>query len=331
MEAPEVYDLKAYPTCKICDRGTLMLRKIRRLSGPAVAIGYILLIPSILGVVGCAILLFVSLLAGVAGAAHGSAFATAFAGTWSIAFVSSGMGCFVFGLLGWLLIMKKHVLQCGYCGAVVNAVAPISSQPERSTVSARNIILGALFILGITGAVWAFIVAEAGTQTSTPTATTAGPAQPDAWQPFTSTDGRFSVLFPGTPQQSSQPSNGANDEENPGMGTVYMFSANAENSNISYTVSYSDVVPDLVKVLSPQGLMYKEEEFLNAGTTVISEQNIDLNGVPGHAWTDTVSDGINASNREFLAGNRLYTLMVVAQKGYTASHADQFMNSFRIF
>jgi hypothetical protein len=110
-----------------------------------------------------------------------------------------------------------------------------------------------------------------------------------------------------------------------------MFSANAENSKISYTVSYSDVAPDIVKALSPQGLMYKEEEFLNAGSNVISEQNINLNGVPGHAWTDTVSDGISASNREFLAGNRLYTLMVVAQKGYTATHADQFMNSFRIF
>ena len=131
METPETSDLKAYPTCKICDSGTLMPRKIRRLSGPAVAIGYILLIPSILGMVGCAILLVVSLLAGVAGAAHGSAFATAFAGTWSIAMVSSGIGCFVFGLLGWLLIMKKHVLQCGYCGAVVDAAAAVYSHSNR--------------------------------------------------------------------------------------------------------------------------------------------------------------------------------------------------------
>jgi hypothetical protein len=329
METPEAYDLKAYPTCKICDRGTLMPRKIRRLSGPAVAIGYILLIPLILGMAGCAILLIVSLLAGVAGAAHGSAFATAFAGIGAIAFVYIGTLSFVFGLVGWLLIMKKHVLQCGYCGAVVDAAAAVHSQPNRSF--GRASVFGFFFLFLILVAITVVLTHKGNTPAQpTPDNSTAEPAQPDAWQPFTSADGRFSVLFPETPQQSSQPSNGANDEEDPGMGTVYMFSANAENSNISYTVSYSDVAPDLVKALSPQGLMYKEEEFLNAGTTVISEQNINLNGVPGHAWTDTVSDGINSSNREFLAGNRLYTLMVVAQKGYTATHADQFMNSFRI-
>lgn len=32
-----------------------------------------------------------------------------------------GIGFFIFGLLGWLLVMKKRVLKCDYCGAVVNA------------------------------------------------------------------------------------------------------------------------------------------------------------------------------------------------------------------
>jgi hypothetical protein len=37
--------------CKVCERGSLVSKKIYRLSGPAVVIGYILLIPSILGVI----------------------------------------------------------------------------------------------------------------------------------------------------------------------------------------------------------------------------------------------------------------------------------------
>lgn len=44
-------------TCKICEHGTLISRKVFRLSGPAVAIGYILLIPSVLGMIFCALML----------------------------------------------------------------------------------------------------------------------------------------------------------------------------------------------------------------------------------------------------------------------------------
>ena len=32
-----------------------------------------------------------------------------------------GISCLVGGLLGWLLVMKKKVLQCKNCGAVIAA------------------------------------------------------------------------------------------------------------------------------------------------------------------------------------------------------------------
>lgn len=35
--------------------------------------------------------------------------------------ISIGIDSFVGGLLGWLLVMRKRVLQCNVCGAVVNA------------------------------------------------------------------------------------------------------------------------------------------------------------------------------------------------------------------
>ena len=43
-------------TCKICEHGTLIPKKVFRLSGPAVVIGYILLIPSVLGMILCALI-----------------------------------------------------------------------------------------------------------------------------------------------------------------------------------------------------------------------------------------------------------------------------------
>ncbi len=209
----------SYLTCKVCDRGALSSKKVYRLSGPAVVIGYILLIPSILGIISCALMLVLinarwedtlgvhrsapsqsfqssfdssfrqSCAASVrrnyqaAGVpappgqvekycecalstfketgsetttaetcnqrandgsletpdenvaafysgeitregqdtAAGSRLFNFFRALGSTFVIATGVGFFVGGLLGWLLVMKKRVLQCHFCGAVVNA------------------------------------------------------------------------------------------------------------------------------------------------------------------------------------------------------------------
>ena len=107
--------LKMDVICKICDKGALIQKRKYRMSGPVVLIGYILLIPSILGVLISAMTFFQ--LSSVSSQANASAGA-GLAGGFSI-FI--GLAFFVSGLLGWLLIMKKQILQCNVCGAVVNA------------------------------------------------------------------------------------------------------------------------------------------------------------------------------------------------------------------
>ncbi|HMO51779.1 MAG TPA: hypothetical protein PKE26_17265 [Kiritimatiellia bacterium] len=162
------------PTCNVCNQGTLTKKKKFRLSGPAVVIGYIFLIPSVFGILFGLVLLFgtgaatsessqtmkqqirnqlssanipsqlidkvlnyevitqsqrdaltqnqritlesaeFSYKAGTVGTGAGAAIA----GGFSIFVIFSS---FIGGLLGWLLTMKKKVLQCGNCGAVVNA------------------------------------------------------------------------------------------------------------------------------------------------------------------------------------------------------------------
>lgn len=202
-----------YLTCKVCDRGTLSSKTVFRMSGPVVAIGFILLIPSILGMLSCAVMLlaFNTTLGATLGInangsrrLHQSAADAEFrkeckeaflqesselpgvsapqfcecalsatkaigpTGSWEGAyqtcaqrgldhtleqpsqdvyalyssdisnptnaglitaagvfgnafFIGLGIACFVSGLLGWLLVMKKRVLQCDVCSAVVNA------------------------------------------------------------------------------------------------------------------------------------------------------------------------------------------------------------------
>jgi len=207
-----------HPTCKVCDRGELFPKKIFRMSVPVVAIGFILLIPSILGILA-SVLLFLGVISysgnELSNRVHMAAntqddadtqfrrtcinthtatpitvleqeqycecslseyrtsnslkYATAvcsqrlayntlgavdertqalyanligndapsstaereppplgnvpalfhvIGGTFAIAL---GVASFVGGLLGWLLVMKKRVLQCSVCGATVSA------------------------------------------------------------------------------------------------------------------------------------------------------------------------------------------------------------------
>ena len=82
------------------------------MSGPVVAIGYILLIPSVLGILFSALLFFTT--ASHAANDAGSGIAGGIA-------IFMGLVSFVGGLLGWLLVMKKQVLECNTCKAVVNA------------------------------------------------------------------------------------------------------------------------------------------------------------------------------------------------------------------
>ena len=161
--------------CKTCDSGTLIRRKTYRMSSVVVLIGYIIVIPSILGILFGVIGLVGSGSAGSTGMqdtrarvtsdlraanvpaavitklnsnadglavsdtarlsgrqrtairdAHltlvasdaGTAIGTGILAGFSLFIM---IGSLVGGLLGWLLIMKKSVLQCDRCGATVAA------------------------------------------------------------------------------------------------------------------------------------------------------------------------------------------------------------------
>ena len=161
-------------SCQTCGQGTLTKRKTYRMSTPVVVIGYILLIPSALGVLFGIIGFFAASAASVAASGAGVSQARVkleakavpepiiaevlaakpvspaeFAAlslpqkmavndaqiTISASTIGAGAGAviggglfivliiasFVGGLLGWVLIMKKKVLQCNRCEAVVAA------------------------------------------------------------------------------------------------------------------------------------------------------------------------------------------------------------------
>ena len=101
--------------CKTCDVGTLEHKKKYRLSRIVVAIGYILLMPSVLGM-GFSILMLIGT-AGAAATDTVGAGAAIVGGVSVFFFIMSLVG----GVFGYLLVMKKRVLQCNTCGAVIAA------------------------------------------------------------------------------------------------------------------------------------------------------------------------------------------------------------------
>jgi UPF0716 family protein affecting phage T7 exclusion len=161
------------PVCKVCGQGALQKKKKFRMSGPVVVIGFLLLIPSVIGMLLGALLLFATgsaatqvgsgmkteakqnlIAAGLAesiaekAVSHtltdadksnltaeqikaiedadfslkaqtvGAGAGTAIGGGIALFFMVCS---FVGGLLGWILIMRKKVLQCAHCEAVVAA------------------------------------------------------------------------------------------------------------------------------------------------------------------------------------------------------------------
>jgi hypothetical protein len=163
---------------------------------------------------------------------------------------------------------------------------------------------------------------------STPDNSTAGRAQSNTIQPFTSANGRFSVMFHAIPQQFPQPIHLKNGK----TGTAYVFYARADNDKTGDYVTYTDYSPDVIAPASPQVLLQKAEKGFVAGKTLLSEQVIDLDGIPGRAYTASDSDGNFYTAHEFLAGTRIYQVLVLTTKSNFPSGQDngQFLNSFRI-
>jgi len=107
---PPAIASQSTPKCRTCGVGSLHLEKRFRMSTPFVTIGYIL-IQSLVFVIICVIAIFK--IADLP-SSDGSSLATA------MMFLLAVSG-FVSGLLGWLLLMKKKVLSCGHCAAIVPA------------------------------------------------------------------------------------------------------------------------------------------------------------------------------------------------------------------
>jgi hypothetical protein len=139
---------------------------------------------------------------------------------------------------------------------------------------------------------------------------------------FVSTAGRFSVLFPGAPTQDSSRVTLS------GSDSVILHQFHLADGGTTYLVIYNDY-PAKYVAAEPQAILESIRDASAEKATLISDEAIDLNGVPGRAFKFTDKDGMTYVTRDFLDGQRLYQVMVTVGANSTATPED-FLDSFRI-
>jgi hypothetical protein len=151
-----------------------------------------------------------------------------------------------------------------------------------------------------------------------------GAAADPSLQRFVSSEGRFSVLMPGTPTSQIVPV-----PSGPGKTTnLFEFSLSLENGDVRYLVTYYDYPPGM-NPGTPEATLEAYRDGITIGKTLLSDKATVLNGVTGRAFTAQGPDG-HYDVQAYYTGDRLYVLIVFTKADRRASDRNAFMSSFEI-
>ena len=149
------------------------------------------------------------------------------------------------------------------------------------------------------------------------------------WQRLSSAEGRFSILFPGNPQKSSQ-------DVNTDMGMVTIFSFMYESPDQAFIASYMDYPTEMVEKSDPgkmlDGAVNGSINNINGKLKEVTVKQIG--GYPGRSYYGVIENKSNNSeigyfSNIYLVKNRLYQLAAVnnldnSQKQTFAKFFDSF-------
>jgi len=129
------------------------------------------------------------------------------------------------------------------------------------------------------------------------------------WQRFSSREGKFSVLFPGTPRLSQQKMTSDNGELQ-----VNLFTVNRLQEEAKYTVAYIDYPAQYIQLLRSRNLVEqaieqgKSTALQRVRGTIVSEEKKTLGDNVGIEVNYTTPDGKVVKQRVFLVDNRFYQI-----------------------
>jgi len=152
-----------------------------------------------------------------------------------------------------------------------------------------------------------------------------GGAQAQIWTEYRPAGGKYIVLMPGKPQESTEsvPVGGGR--------TVLMYQALIERQERAYFGSYADYPQEAVSGQSPQTLLDNVRNGSAKGHSVRNEKHLTIVRNPGREYVIVRTDGVIAVTRIFLVGNRLYQIIAAGRTG-VEDHPDTpwFLESFRL-
>jgi hypothetical protein len=147
-----------------------------------------------------------------------------------------------------------------------------------------------------------------------------------AWKSFSSPEGRFTALFPGTPSQQTQQTPTAAGSIATTLYTVTMADA-------YFGVVVGDYPPEVVSK-KPDDLLdgARNGAVSQVGGTLLSEDRISSEGFPGREIKITATRGTQtmiAWDRMYLVKNRLYqAIVVMSVKNEGSKDVRKFLDSF---
>ena len=168
--------------------------------------------------------------------------------------------------------------------------------------------------------------------TSAPTSVaTSATTSAEGWQEYASTEGRFTILMPGTPIEEVL------SQELATGGEIESAVARLEADSVTYMVIYTD--------LPQESLDLGEDEFFRqyingvvqnvesqSGVTLDKpqEQKIMLDGNPGREFTYS-AQGQGSRTRTYLVGSRHYQIIAAGPMDkLSGDQVTDFLNSFKL-
>jgi hypothetical protein len=150
------------------------------------------------------------------------------------------------------------------------------------------------------------------------------------YEEFSSESGNFTIDAPETLEETQQ------SVQTP-VGPIDIHTFTTESENSAYVVAYSDYPSEIMEQTDPETLLNSSRDgaINNLGGTLVSEEDIDLDGNPGRSLViDTAAgteEAATINSRIYLVDNRLYQVLVVVPEGEEkVIDSTAFLESFEL-